>query len=256
MNLLLTANILCDTATEENPASDGDSGGLGVAVPADTVMAAASDGDSGGLGVAVPADTKMAAAADGDSGGLGKAVPADTEMAAAADGDNGGLGEAVPADTEMMAAVMPAGVPVFAARRVGDKAPGNTLATAGDALKGTRAANASKLSVIEEGMMQISAKDEEFNRLLAQGKTTALEDERNYIAFKSMCAATAVVVPTTQDALVSLNSDSDSASNATQSQVPLPCTQEAVKPFILDPSTVLRVLPGGMHVQENAVECA
>ena len=190
--------------------------------------------------------------------------------------------------------------PVFAARRVGDKAPGNTLATAGaesggisdgapdaksgglgvagdggglkaadtapgmmdgeanpgDALKGTRAANASKLSVIEEGIMQISAKDEEFNRLLAQGKTTALEDERNYIAFKSMCAATAVVVPTTQDALVSLNSDSDSASNATQSQVPLPCTQEAVKPFILDPSTVLRVLPGGMHVQENAVECA
>ena len=213
MNLLLTANILCDTATEENPASDG------------------------------------------DSGGLGEAVPADTEMAAAADGDNGGLGEAVQSDTEMMAAVMAAEDPVFAARRVRDKAPGNTLATAGDALKGTRAANAIKLSAIEEGIMQLSAKDEEFNRLLAQGKTTAVEDEQNYIAFKSMCAATAVVVPTTQDALVSLNSDSDSASNATQSQVPLPCTQEAVKPFILDPSTVIRVLPGGMQVQETAIEC-
>ena len=211
MNLLLTANILCDTATEENPASDGDSGGLGVAVPADTVMAAAADGDSGGLG------------------------------------------KAVPADTEMMAAVMAAEVPVFAARRVRDKAPGNTLATAGDALKGTRAANAIKLSVIEEGIMQLSAKDEEFNRLMAQGKTTAVEDEKNYIAFKSMCAETAVVVPTTQDALVSLNSDSDSAWDATQSQVPLPSTQEAGKCFILDPSTLVQVLPGGMEVQTSAL---
>ena len=213
MNLLLTANILCDTATEENPASDV------------------------------------------DNGGLGEAVQTDHEMAAAADGDNGGLGEAVQSDTEMMAAVMAAEDPVFAARRVRDKAPGNTLATAGDALKGTRAANAIKLSVIEEGIMQISAKDDVFNRLLAQGKTTAVEDEKNFIAFKSMCAETAVVVPTTQDALVSLNSDSDSAWNATQSQVPLPCTQEAVDPFILDPSTVIRVLPGGMQVQETAIEC-
>ena len=226
------------------------------------MLAAETDGDSGGLGETVPAETEVAAAADGDHGSNNEAIQDETEMAASADdsdcwGNPNGqyarctgvlakkpshdAGEAYPGDTEMM----------------------DGEANPGDALKATRAANAIQLSVINEGINRLRAKDEEFNRLLAKdapaqapagdatdavepnsGNTTipvdgsvSAEEEinrKNFIAFKSMVAEKVVRVPTTQDALMSLNSDS--ACDATQSL------------------THIHVLPGGMHTDTRCLK--